>query len=331
MRCNWSICGLSAIAWPLFLFLVQTRTPAQEPFTQAPNPAVAQQEQQGPENTRGKFIKQAESATTPRLPDGHPDLNGRWTGVQIFCDKSGNCNLAARGDGYVAFVAKDGTIHADRVQRTLSKTDEENEKDGSSCYYFYNQYYDSLQAKANKPPYKSELLAKVADLDLHANELDPHLKCRPNGIPRAGAPNRIMQAAGAVTFLYANEIGNWWRFIPTDGRAHRTDIDPSYFGDSVAHWEGDTLIIDVNNFNDDTWLGSDGWFHTTALHVVERLTRHGNLLNYQATVEDPNVLTKPWVTDSRTLILNTNPEAEIYEMAPCENEDVGHIVNHDHF
>jgi hypothetical protein len=175
------------------------------------------------------------------------------------------------------------------------------------------------------------MMAKVKDLDLHENQVDPVILCHPQGIPRAGAPARIVQAPGTAVFLYSGENGNWWRIIPTDGRPHREDIDPSYFGDSVAHWDGDTLVVDVNGFNDDTWFGSDGWFHTDALHMVERITRKGNVLHYQATVEDPNVLTKPWVKDAVTLVLNNDPASEIYEQARCENQDIGHIVNHDHF
>jgi hypothetical protein len=94
--------------------------------------------------------------------------------------------------------------------------------------------------------------------------------------------------------------------------AHRTDIDTSYMGDSVAKWDGGTLVVDVNNLNDDTWLGPDGSFHSEAMHVVERLTKNGDTLNYQVTVEDPNVFTRPWVMNPRTLRLCTGePRAQL--------------------
>jgi hypothetical protein len=108
-------------------------------------------------------------------------------------------------------------------------------------------------------------------------------------------------------------------------------LDPSYFGDSVGHWDGDTLVVDVNGFNDDTWFGGDGWFHSDQLHVVERLTRKGNTLRYEVTVEDPMVLTKPWALAPRVIRLSTKPEDEIFEMAPCTALDKSHYVNHDHF
>ena len=145
---------------------------------------------------------------------------------------------------------------------------------------------------ANKPPYKPELAAKVKDLSDRQSQEDPAFYCKPAGVPRMGAPSQILQMPGQVVFLYAT---NLFRLVPTDGRPHRTDIDTSYMGDSVGRWDGDTLVVDVNNLNDDTWLGPDGYFHTEAMHVVERLTRNGDTLTYQATVEDPNVFTKPWV------------------------------------
>jgi len=121
-----------------------------------------------------------------------------------------------------------------------------------------------------------------------------------------------------------------YRLVPTDGRPHRADVDPSYFGDSIGHWEGDSLVIDVTHFNDDTWLaaipgqGGSGYFHTEALHVVERLTRIGDTLRWEATVEDPNVLTKPWKMTPRTEILT---EGMIYEQPICEERETPHIVN----
>ena len=254
----------------------------------------------------------------PRLPDGHPDLNGRWVG--------------AGGDGgYTVFKDNDGIIHADRVERTFSTSNADQEKNGASYHYYDQLRYDERLANdPNKPPYKSEFLAKVKDLDIHENQIDPHILCHPDG-PREGPPGRIVQANGTVIFLYANgENGDFWRIIPTDGRPHRTDLDDSYFGDSIGRWDGDTLVVDTTGFNEDTWLGSAGWFHSTALHEVERVTRKGNILTYQATFEDPKVWTIS-VKPTSTLMLNSDPEGEIAETAPCENRDIGHLVNHDHF
>jgi len=79
----------------------------------------------------------------------------------------------------------------------------------------------------------------------------------------------IATTPGQVVFLY--EGRNTFRVVPTDGRKHRDDVEPTWNGDAVGRWEGDTLVVDVTNIIDESWLGADGWFHSDALHVVERL------------------------------------------------------------
>ena len=188
-------------------------------------------------------------------------------------------------------------------------------------------------ADPNPPPYKPELLAKVKELASDKIHSDPEFHCKPAGVPRAGAPRLISQTPKLIVFLYDEQEGppGGYRLVPTDGRPHRTDVDPSYYGDSVGHWEGDTLVVDVTHFNDDTWLasipnsqGGSGYFHSDALHVIERYTRKGDTLRWEATVEDPNVLTKPWAMTPKTQILS---ESMIYEEPICEERESQHIVN----
>ena len=184
-------------------------------------------------------------------------------------------------------------------------------------------------AAANKPEYKPELLAKVKDLSDKQGVLDPAFYCKPQGVPRMGPPSQIVQTPGQVVFLYG--ASNLFRVIPTDGRPHRADADPSYMGDSIGRFEGsDTLVVDVTNFNDDTWLASDGYFHSEKMHVIERLTRKGDTLTYQATVEDPEVLAKPWVQNARPLKLSTSKADALLEAPPCVEHDAPHIVTLDH-
>jgi hypothetical protein len=192
---------------------------------------------------------------------------------------------------------------------------------------------DRLQVNAraaapNKPEYKPELLAKVKELSDKQGVLDPAFYCKPQGVPRMGPPAQIVQTPGQVVFLYG--ASNLFRVIPTDGRPHRADADPSYMGDSIGRFDGNTLIVDVTNFNDDTWLGSDGYFHSEKMHVIERLTRNGDVLKYSATVEDPLVLAKPWVMNSRDLKLSTNKADALLEAPPCVEHDAPHIVTLDH-
>ena len=333
-RYSW-ICSCGMFASLLSLFLAPGRAAAQNRTQEKTQGAPAGSGFAIETAAKKKAVQDGEALPTPKLADGHVDLNGRWSRVKMVCDKSRYCKMASgiQLSNYEVFKDKNGAVHAELpLPPDHPLTGDENSR--AITYVFVHAFDNDAQraANPNKPPYKPEMLAKVADLNLHANQLDPvSTLCRPAGIPRDGAPERIVAAPGTAVFMYASENGNYWRIIPTDGRAHRTDIDPAYFGDSVGHWDGDTLVVDVNNFNDETWMGGDGWFHSDALHVVERITRQGSILHYQATVEDPNVLTRPWVKNPETLMVYTDPESEIYEQARCVNEDLGHFVNHDHF
>jgi hypothetical protein len=103
---------------------------------------------------------------------------------------------------------------------------------------------------------------------------------------------QIMQSDKYLTFLF--EQNSWFHVVPIDGRAHGNGI-ATWFGDSVGHWEGDTLVIDVTSQNDQTWFDRAGNFHSDSLHVVERYTpRSADTLNYEATIEDPKVFARPW-------------------------------------
>src|SRR5215831_7532329 len=86
----------------------------------------------------------------------------------------------------------------------------------------------------------------------------------------------------------------------------------------------------VTNFNDDAWLGSDGYFHSEKMRVVERLTRKGDVLTYTATVDDPEVLAKPWTMTPRELKLSTNRSDALLEAPPCVEHDAPHIMTLDH-
>ena len=180
------------------------------------------------------------------------------------------------------------------------------------------------------PPYKTEYLSKVADMDLHAIQLDPAFTCHQPGIPRIGAPDQLVQSPGWIVLIYSRGTKNAFRLIPTDGRTHRTDLDPSYYGDSVAHWEGDTLVVDVTNIDDSTWLGNDGWFHSDKLHVIEKLSREGNSLTYQVTVEDPTLFTHPWVREPRKIELTNDPAEALYETPPCAELESSHMTTFEH-
>jgi len=132
----------------------------------------------------------------------------------------------------------------------------------------------------------------------HENRMtaDPEAQCYLPGVPRITYmpyPFQIFQYADRVVFLY--EYLHTTREIFTDGSRHPDLPVEFWMGDSRGRWEGNTLVVDVTLFNDQTWFDRAGNFHSDALHVVERYTQTGpNHLQYDVTIEDPKVFTKPW-------------------------------------
>ncbi len=143
-------------------------------------------------------------------------------------------------------------------------------------------------------PYKPEMLAKKKENQEKWLERDPEIKCYLPGVPRANympQPFQILQSPSAIFFAYqyAGAVRNI--YLKNPGPA---PVD-SWMGQSVARWEGDTLVIDVTGFNDSTWFDRAGNFHSEQLHVVERYTRTApDVISYEATMEDPQTFTKPW-------------------------------------
>jgi hypothetical protein len=178
------------------------------------------------------------------------------------------------------------------------------------------------------PKYKQQFLAKIKEMKDDQINVDPAFKCGPPGIVRIGVPHRIVATPREIVLMYDDLNGNFFRLIPTDGRTHRQGIEPSSLGDSVGRWEGDTLVIDVRNVLDTTWLGDNGLFHTANLKVTERLTRQGDTLKWEAIVEDPEVLEEAWKVTPRTLTLMTGTEIE--EAAFCEDRGVDDRVTRDY-
>jgi hypothetical protein len=260
------------------------------------------------------------SPSTPLATDGHPDLTGLW-----WIYRGANLDVKQVGNTRV------------NLQPTSRAPESEDPNNNLSVN---TRIYDSVaQRRANpdKPTYKPELMAKVERLDRLEAKLDPGTHCKLPGVPRVGPPQQIVQGPGVVVFLYDSSDYSYdvFRVVPTDGHPHRTaeetiGLSPSYLGDSTGRWEGDTLVVDTIDFNGDIWLGIDGWLTTPKLHVIERLRRDGDTLHYQATVEDPDALTKPWVMPARMLHLNRKDSRIEQEEPPCVEMDSSHIVTPEH-
>jgi hypothetical protein len=242
----------------------------------------------------------AATSKVPRAADGHPDLSGTWAYAidlpPVVLKKEVNGSFSTK------------TI--DTSWREPAKTP-----------------IPGALPSTPAPSYKPEFREKVKHLFDNESKLDPVFYCGKPGVPRIGSPRRIIQLPDEMVFLYEDISGDPYRIIPTDGREHRADSNPSYYGDSVAHWEGDALVVDVTNFLKDGWFGEGGYFHTDALHVTERLWRDGANLVWQATVDDPKVLTAPWTMSPRVVKPSGDP---LEESPPCIEDDGHRLLNSDH-
>jgi hypothetical protein len=147
----------------------------------------------------------------------------------------------------------------------------------------------------NEIPYRPEAAAKQRENYANRAKLDPEAKCWLPGVPRAtymGFPFQIVQTPTQVSILY--EYGHALRNVYMNSAHPRGPIE-FWMGDSRATWEGDTLVVDVVHFNDQTWFDRAGNHHSEQLHVVERYTPvDRNHINYEVTIEDPKVFTRSW-------------------------------------
>jgi len=230
----------------------------------------------------------------PRTPDGHPDLTGRWypNGAGRMLQKT-----------YMTFFGKE-------VRRQ----------------------FDPTQVQEEPPVFKPGMEAKYRGKGGLASFAD---LCNWAGVPSAilmqitqNWPMQLVQTPGQLVQLI--EFPRDIRVIHTDGRPHHKDPDPTFNGDSVAHWEGDTLVIDDIALDtrmgitglagpDGLSGGGPGWAHSDQEHIIERITRASmNFISYQITIEDPVVLAKPWNSAPRRWSLASADDD--WEEQFCTNE-----------
>lgn len=231
------------------------------------------------------------SSQVPRMPDGHPDLSGVWwTGGDVG------------GRGY-------GASNGGRGGRGGGRG-------GPPPQTFASLYTPEAAAKAKT----------LRDKD------DPTLNCMPTafgtlnvGMFDVGAVGQIVQTPKFVITL--TETYHGFQIIPFDGRPHRDDVPPSWRGDAIGRWDGDIFVVDKTNFTDNTWISAEGRvsYHSDALHIIERYHRvDAKTLEIEATLEDPKVLTKPWVVPKQTLTLA--PFDAIMNLN-CSSTDVKDLID----
>jgi len=154
---------------------------------------------------------------------------------------------------------------------------------------------------------------------------DPAAHCFPNGLPRSMYTGgfQILEPPGYVVFLMQGDTGPSYRIIALDKRSHAPSSVHLWQGDSIGHWEGDTLVVETTNLNGKSWLNQAGEIVSYQETVIERFTAvDGNTISYQATVTDPLVYTRPW-TIAYPL---TRSQDELLEVACREdNDDLEHL------
>src|SRR5258705_3760000 len=207
----------------------------------------------------GRGAAQA-NVPTPRMPDGKtPDLSGMWGGG---------------GGGGGAKPDEKGNIVVLNEARLCSQA----QMDNKECAPGVNAERDAgmNQRPARQPMYKAEFWEQVQHYDREGIQLDPAFHCKPAGVPRMGAPGKIVQTATELIMLYGND--NLFRIIPIDGRPHDPvkSQDTTWYGDATGKWDGDKLVIDIVGFNDESWLGWPGWLHSHNMRVVETYELRGN-------------------------------------------------------
>jgi hypothetical protein len=220
--------------------------------------------------------KSAAAAKGPRTKDGKPDLNGIWQALN-----SANYDIephAARA----AMAMVPGQFVPVPAPQVVALGAVGSVPAGLGI------------VAGDAIPYTPAALAKKNENQKNWLELDPEVKCYLPGVPRATYmpfPFQILQSQSQffIAYEYAGALRNIYLKDPGQPPV------PSWMGQSVGRWEGETFVVEVRGFNDQTWFDRAGNFHGEALKVTERYTRSGpDHLEYEALIEDPEVFTRPW-------------------------------------
>ena len=271
---------------------------------------------QGPGGGRGGRggAPPAPAGPMPRLPDGHPDMQGFWTPPAITDiepppPRAGRAAAPPRAPAPQAAPAPARGGGGGGL---------------ASTGFGGGGGIRIIDPPDGKIPYNAEARAKQQDILNNHMADEPELHCYQSGVPHSESNQfgvQILQTPGY--FVQLSEFMHTVRIIPTDGRAH---IDAKYKlfqGDPVGHWEGDTLVVDTTNQNTKTWFDTSGNFKTEALHVTEKfIPQDANTIVYEATITDPSVYTQPWTARWN---INRNRGTTMSDGHPYEQMEFGCI------
>jgi hypothetical protein len=230
----------------------------------------------GAQDTQYQITVMPPGGPTPRLADGRPDFSGLWLP-----------NSAGQGVS--------GRYGVDPAAQ---------------------RQFDPAVTPEERPSFRPSAAARIASMTPTELELSKSsVNCMPRGVPAIWLQNpygtQLVHKPGLLVQLF--EVLNNFRVINTDGRPLPEYPEPLFHGNSSARWEGDTLVVESVAFDERTYIMPNGWFHSDELRVTERYSRPSmNYLIVQVTVEDPQVLTKPWTSAPRRWTLTQGDINEFY-------------------
>jgi hypothetical protein len=212
----------------------------------------------------------------PRLPDGHPDLNGIWQALN-----EANYDIEAH-NARPALALRAGPYGPVAAPPVLALGAIGSVPPGLGI------------VEGGALPYRPEALEQRKQNQENWLTADPEIKCYLPGVPRATYmpyPFQILQSQSALAIVYEYAGAVRTLYLKDPGPA---PVD-SWMGQSVAHWDKDTMVVDVTNLSDATWFDRAGNFHSDAMHVTERYTRTSpDVIAYEATIDDSKTFTRPW-------------------------------------
>jgi len=238
--------------------------------------------------------------TPPRTADGQPDIQGYWSQRSDITTYSIQAGLEDR--------AEHVSIGGQAPQKGRPIIDP---ADGMIPYQPWAAEKARMHHAVHRTPPSPDVF-------------DPVSRCFLEGVPRIVYQGnmRILQFPTHIVLLH--EFAHHYRVIYLDGRPHVPDKLKLWMGDSRGRWEGNTLVVDVTNHNDKTWFDIVGSFHSDAMRVTERWTfTSADRIDYVATIDDPNVYTKPW---KLRVQLGRNKPEELYEHAVCEGNKAVYVA-----
>jgi hypothetical protein len=225
-------------------------------------------------------------APTPRLPDGKPDLSGLW--------HAGNRNPCQPGTG--EFIRCDSEIGGSSFGSNLGRS-----LPGGALPY---------------QPWAAKLAAeRAADLSRD----DPHVRCLPDNPPRAWTlPHLTKTIHNPKLLVLLYEVNAMYRQIFIDGRPFPEDMNPTWNGYSVGHWEGDTLVVETRGFRDNLWIDTGGSPMSDVAKMTEKIRRPNyGTLELEITIDDPKVYTRPFTVN---LVEDLELDTELADEFCLENE-----------